>query len=90
MAKVENGAHIFSRKVINRIANEFGVSAVWLETGEGQAPFMHNAGGDENKYSNVHIGKESDYFLIPLYPQKSGEGMVSEKGLHVKIMPLKS
>ena len=90
MAKVENGAHIFSRKVINRMANEFGVSVSWLETGEGQAPFMHDAGGDDNKYSSVQVGMESDYFLIPLYPHKSGEGTCSEKGLHVKIMPLKS
>jgi phage repressor protein C with HTH and peptisase S24 domain len=93
LAKVENGTNIFSRKVINRIANEFGVSVVWLETGEGQAPFMQKrepGEGDDKGYPGDQMIRESDYFLIPPYPQKSGEGMISEKGLYVKIMPLKS
>jgi phage repressor protein C with HTH and peptisase S24 domain len=93
LAKVENGTHIFSRKVINRIANEFEVSVAWLETGEGQAPFMQKREleeGDNKGYPGIQMGRESEYFLIPLYPQKSGEGNISEKGLYVKIMPLKS
>jgi phage repressor protein C with HTH and peptisase S24 domain len=90
LAKVENGTHIFSRKVINRIANEFGVNVVWLETGEGQAPFMQGRELDDKGYAGVQMDRESEYFLIPLYPQKSGEENISEKGLYVKIMPLKS
>ncbi len=44
LAKVENGMNVFSRKVINRIANEFGISVAWLETGEGKAPFVQKKG----------------------------------------------
>ena len=97
LAKVENGTHIFSRKVINRIVNEFGVSVVWLETGEGQAPFVQKKKlgegvdrSDDKGSQGVQMDTEADYFLIPLYPQKSGESNISEKGLYVKIMPLKS
>jgi len=92
LAKVENGANIFSRKVINRIANEFGISVAWLETGEGKAPFVQRkdlgGGGTEHKESKG--SEEMDYFLIPPYPQKSGERKLIEQELYVKIMPLKS
>jgi phage repressor protein C with HTH and peptisase S24 domain len=92
LAKVENGKNNFSRKVINRIANEFGVSIAWLETGEGRAPFVQKMGwgeGEQASSSEKRSG-ELDYFLIPPYPQQSGEEKVVEGDLYVKIMPLKS
>ena len=92
LAKVESGKNNFSRKVINRIANEFGVSVAWLETGEGKAPFVQRKEFEEGgeRYVDVRRNEEMDYFLIPPYPQRSGESKLIEKDLYVKIMPLKS
>jgi len=92
LAKVENGKNNFSRKVINRVANEFGVSIAWLETGEGKAPFVQKKGlgGEDQGSSSIQRSGELDYFLIPPYPQQSGEEKIVEGDLYVKIMPLKS
>jgi phage repressor protein C with HTH and peptisase S24 domain len=92
LARVETGTNNFSRKVINRIANEFGVSVAWLETGEGKAPFVQRKESEEGeeRYVDVRRSEEMDYFLIPPYPQRSGESKLIEKDLYVKIMPLKS
>jgi transcriptional regulator with XRE-family HTH domain len=62
LSKVESGKNTFSRKVVNRLVTEFGVSRIWIETGEGPMLSVPEKGpqnaGEKKEGISGHGGRD--------------------------------